>query len=129
MSEYEFSLTRIFPYKDRIYTGQNTGQRKLVLWHFSRSERLMDNNSNWINRTSRPEVFCKKGILENVTNFTGKHLCQSLFFNKVTGLSILPGIIRKPLVFWWFQRQQKGLPLYLKRDSDTDVFLWILWNF
>ena len=34
-------------------------------------------------RTSRPEVFCKKGVLRNVTKFTGKHLCQSLFFNKV----------------------------------------------
>ena len=37
-------------------------------------------------RSSRPEVFCKKGILKNFTKFTGKHLCQSLFFNKVAGL-------------------------------------------
>ena len=28
----------------------------------------------------RRKVFCKKGILKNVTKFTGKHLCQSLFF-------------------------------------------------
>ena len=28
-----------------------------------------------------PEVFCKKGVLRNFTKFTGKHLCQSLFFN------------------------------------------------
>ena len=42
---------------------------------------------NWLNlnRTSRPEVFCKKGVLRNFTKFTGKHLCQSLFFNKVAG--------------------------------------------
>ena len=33
-----------------------------------------------------PEVFSKKGVLENLTKFTGKHLCQSLFFNKVAGL-------------------------------------------
>ena len=38
------------------------------------------------NRSSRPEVFCNKGVLRNFTNFTGKHLCQSLFFNKVAGL-------------------------------------------
>ena len=31
-------------------------------------------------------MFCKKGVLENFTKFTGKHLCQSLFFNKVAGL-------------------------------------------
>ena len=51
------------------------------------------------NRSSRPEVFCKKGVLRNSAKFTGKHLCQSLFFNKVAG------------------------------DSDTGVFLWILRNF
>ena len=33
-----------------------------------------------------PEVFCKKGILINFASFTGKHLCHSLFFNKVAGL-------------------------------------------
>ena len=32
-----------------------------------------------------PEVFCKKGVLRNLAKFTGKHLCQSLFFNKVAG--------------------------------------------
>ena len=37
-------------------------------------------------RRSRREVFCKKGVLENFTKFTGKHLCWSLFFNKVAGL-------------------------------------------
>ena len=37
-------------------------------------------------RSSRPEVFCKKGVLRNFAKFTGKRLCQSLFFNKVTGL-------------------------------------------
>ena len=36
--------------------------------------------------SSRPEVFCKKSILKNFTKFTGKHLCQSLFVNKVAGL-------------------------------------------
>ena len=37
-----------------------------------------------INSSSRPEVFCKKGVLRSFTKFTGKQLCQSLFFNKVT---------------------------------------------
>ena len=37
-------------------------------------------------RSSRAEVFCKKGVPRNFTKFTGKHLCQSLFFNKVAGL-------------------------------------------
>ena len=32
-----------------------------------------------------PKVFYKKGILENFAKFTGKHLCQSPFFNQVEG--------------------------------------------
>ena len=36
-------------------------------------------------RSNRPEVFYKKGVLRNFAKFTGKHLCQSLFFNKVAG--------------------------------------------
>ena len=31
-------------------------------------------------------MFWKKGVLRNSTKMTGKHLCQSLFFNKVAGL-------------------------------------------
>ena len=30
-----------------------------------------------------PEVFCKKGVLKSYAKFRGKHLCQSLFFNRV----------------------------------------------
>ena len=33
------------------------------------------------------------GILKNFAKFTGKHLCQSLFFNKVTGL--------RPVMLWF----------------------------
>ena len=28
-----------------------------------------------IDRSSGPEVFCKKGVLRNFAKFTGKHLC------------------------------------------------------
>ena len=56
-------------------------------------------------RRSRPEVFCKKGVLRNFTKFTGKHLCQSLFFNKVAGLRTAT---------------------LLKKGSGTGVFLSIL---
>ena len=36
-------------------------------------------------RSSRSEVFCKKGVFKNVTKFTRKHLYQRFFFNKVAG--------------------------------------------
>ena len=37
-------------------------------------------------RSSLPEVFYKKGVLRNYAKFTGKHVCQRLFFNKVADL-------------------------------------------
>ena len=40
-------------------------------------------------RSSCQEVFCKKGVLKNFTKLIRKHLCQSLFFNKVAGLKLL----------------------------------------
>ena len=45
-------------------------------------------------------VFCKKGVLRSFAKVAGKHLCQSLFFNKVAGL--------RPATL-------------LKKDSGTDV--------
>ena len=39
-----------------------------------------------IQRSSLPEVFCKKGVLRNFAKFTGKQLCQSLFLNDVADL-------------------------------------------
>ena len=47
------------------------------------------------NRSSRPEVFCKKGVFRNFTKFTGKQLCQSLFCNKVAGLRQKTDFIKK----------------------------------
>ena len=37
-------------------------------------------------RSSRLDVFWKKGVVRNFVKFTGKHLCQSLFFDKIAGL-------------------------------------------
>ena len=47
----------------------------------------------------------KKCVLKSFAKFDEKLLCWSLFVNKVTGLSTIT---------------------LLKRDSKTDVFLWIL---
>ena len=40
-------------------------------------------NLKKLSRSTRPEVLCKKEVLRNFSKFTGKHLCQSLFFNKL----------------------------------------------
>ena len=49
-----------------------------------------------------PEVFCKKGVVKNFANFTGKHLCWSLFLITLQ--------VFRPTTL-------------LKRYSNTDVFL------
>ena len=36
--------------------------------------------------SSRPEVFCKKGVLRNFAKITGNQPCQSLFFKEVADL-------------------------------------------
>ena len=38
------------------------------------------------NKSSHQRCSIRKGVLRNFTKFTGKQLCQSLFFNKVAGL-------------------------------------------
>ena len=48
-------------------------------------EDLQTAGSETPGRSCRPEVFCEKGVLRNFSKFTGKHLCQGLFFNKVAG--------------------------------------------
>ena len=61
-------------------------------------------DSNDVNNFQRQslEVFYRKGVFKNFAKFTGKHLCQSLFFDKVAGLQ---------------------LTTLLKRDFGTGVFL------
>ena len=39
-----------------------------------------------IDRSSQRRCSLKKGVLKNFAKFTGKHLCQSQFFNEVAGV-------------------------------------------
>ena len=56
-------------------------------WHFP----VLSNILRYLfcisrSRSSCPELSCKKGVPKDFEKFTGKHLCQSLFFNKIAGL-------------------------------------------
>ena len=51
------------------------------------SHGILDDNM-YLYRSSSPEVLCKKDVVKNFVKFIGKHLCLSLFFNKVAGLSL-----------------------------------------
>ena len=65
-----------------------------IISHFEKD--LIDDRSSHRKRSIR------KVVLRNFTKFTGKHLDQSLFFNRVAGLS---------------------MQLYQKQDSGTGAFL------
>ena len=59
-------------------------------------------------KSSYPRCTVEKDALKNFTNFTGKHLCWSLFLIKLQG---------------W------GPSALLKRNTNAVVFQWNLWNF
>ena len=46
-------------------------------------------------------MYCEKGVLRNFTKLIGKHLYQSLFFNKVAGLRPAT-LLKKRLWRWYF---------------------------
>ena len=47
------------------------------------------------NRSSHRRCSVRNGILRKLAKFTGKHLCKSLFFNKVSGLRPLTLLKRR----------------------------------
>ena len=70
-------------------------------------------------RSSRPEVFRRKGVLRNFAKFTGKHLCQSLFFNKVAGLR--PATLLKKRLW------HRCFPVNFDKFLRTPFFIEHLW--
>ena len=62
-----------------------------------------------VSRSSQQRCSVKIGALTNFAKFTGKHLCQSLFFNKVAGLR--PAILLK-----------KKLCNFIKKETLTQLF-------
>ena len=73
---------------------RSLGRRKKWEWK-TKSSRCYNNLVTV--RSSRPELFCEKGVLKSFTKFTGKHLCQSVFFFiKVEGLR-LANLLKKTL--------------------------------
>ena len=57
----------------------------LVLFYNPISLTILFSSYICLSRSSHPEVFCHKGVLKNSPKFIRKHLCESLFFNKVAG--------------------------------------------
>ena len=56
-------------------------------------------------------MFCKNCVLRNFSKFTGKNLCQSLFFNKVASLRAATLLKKK---FW-----QRYFPVIFEKFLRT----------
>ena len=80
---------------------------KIVIDHEIFTFLVISSNScfcYFICRSSRPEVFCKKGLLKNLTKFTGKHFCWSIFLIKLQAFNLI------------------------ESNSNTAGFLWIFYS-
>ena len=78
-------------------------------------------NVPFLLRSTRLDVFCKKGVLKNFVKFTGKHLYQSLFFNKVAGLKPVKGLKFQRTLF--FIEHLWCLLLFIPLNTSEN--LWI----
>ena len=63
-----------------------------------------------------------KGVLRNLIKFTGKHLRQSLFLNKVAGLSPA-ALLEKRL---WHRCFPANLVKFLRTPIFTEQLWWLL---
>ena len=70
-------------------------------------------------------MFRKKGVLRNIAKYTGKHLHQSLFFNKVLRLASAFNLIKKETLAQVFSCE--FCKIY-KNSLHTEHFLWLLLN-
>ena len=73
-------------------------------------------------RSSRLEVFCRKVFLRNLEKFTGKHLFQSLVFNKVVGLRTVTLLKKRP----WHRCFPVNFSKFLRTPSVTEHLWWLL---
>ena len=75
-----------------------------------------------INRSSHQEVFCKKDVLRNFVNFTGKHLCHSLFFNRVAAFR--PATLLKKRL--WFTGFAMNFAKFPRTSLLQNTSWWLL---
>ena len=69
-------------------------------------------------------MFCKKGVLKNFTKCTGKHLYQSLLFNKVAGLR--PATLLKKRL--WHRCFPVNFAKFLRTPISIEQLKWLLLN-
>ena len=78
--------------------------------HMDFSTKIAQNKHVATSRSSHQRRSVNKGILRNFATFTGKRLCQSLFFNKVAGPR--PAILLKKRL--WHRRFPVNVVKFLR---------------
>ena len=79
----------------QIYYSLQVGKKfEILLYHISLIECIMQTEAaaemcSLKSRSNHQRYSIIKGVLRNFAKFTGKHLCQSPFFNKVADLRLL----------------------------------------
>ena len=76
-------------------------------------------------RSSHQRCSVRKSILGNFTKFTGKHVCQSLFFNKVVGLR--PATLLKKML--WHRCFPVNFAKFPRTPFFTEQRRWLLLPF
>ena len=67
-------------------------------------------------------MFCNKGVLRNLAKFTGKRLCQRLFFNKVAGLRTATLLLKS----LWNRCFPVNFVKFLRTPFFTEHLRWLL---
>ena len=65
---------------------------------------------------------CKKGVLRNFAKFTGKHLCQGLYFDKVGGVRPVT-LLKKRL---WHRCFRVNFVKFLRTPFSIEHLRWLL---
>ena len=74
-------------------------------------------------RSSHRRCSVKKGVLRNVAKFTGRHLCQSLFFNKVASLRPATLLKKRPWHMCFPVNFAKFLRTYFLQNTSVQLLL------
>ena len=99
----------------KLAISLNNLKRKTKKWK-------KENCQCWLCRSSRLELFCKTGVLKNFTKFTGKHLCQRRFLNKVAGLRST-SLLKKRLCHRYFP---VNFVNFLRAPFSIEHLWWLL---
>ena len=75
-------LSLAYSFRKMFFIGQNLKHVHMTFFSWTFALLLIDSrylvfevSEAVVQRSSRSEVFCTKGVLKNFANFTGKHVC------------------------------------------------------